>query len=64
MESQKISSPEVHSEQTGSSSLTVFKIPQFRWLFFGNLSFFLAMQGQMLTRSLLAWELTGEATAL
>ena len=64
MGSQNISSPEVHSEQTGSSSLAVFNIPQFRWLFFGNLSFFLAMQGQMLTRSLLAWELTGEATAL
>jgi len=42
----------------------VFSVPQFRWLFFGNLFFFFAMQGQMLTRSLLAWELTGQATAL
>ncbi len=42
----------------------MFSIPQFRWLFFGNLFFFFAMQGQMLTRSLLAWELTGQATAL
>ena len=30
----------------------------------GNVAFFFAMQGQMLTRSLLAWDLTGEATAL
>jgi MFS family permease len=33
-------------------------------LFFGNVAFFFAMQGQMLTRTLLAWELTGEATSL
>lgn len=46
------------------SSLDVFRVTEFRWLFFGNISFFLAMQGQMLTRSLLAWDLTGEATAL
>ena len=30
----------------------------------GNVAFFFAMQGQMLTRTLLAYELTGEATAL
>jgi MFS family permease len=46
------------------STFEVFAIKQFRWLFLGNVSFFFAMQGQMLTRSLLAWELTGEATAL
>jgi MFS family permease len=46
------------------SALEVFSVPQFRWLFFGNVAFFFAMQGQMLTRTLLAWELTGEATAL
>ncbi|MCI5106134.1 MAG: MFS transporter [Pseudomonadales bacterium] len=42
----------------------MFSVPQFRWLFMGNVCFFFAMQGQMLTRSLLAWELTGQATAL
>ncbi|MDD9890302.1 MAG: MFS transporter [Gammaproteobacteria bacterium] len=42
----------------------MFSLVQFRWLFFGNVAFFFSMQGQMLTRSLLAWELTGEATAL
>ena len=46
------------------STFDVFAIKQFRWLFLGNVAFFFAMQGQMLTRSLLAWELTGEATAL
>lgn len=45
-------------------SAGVFSLPQFRWLFAGNVAFFFAMQGQLLTRSLLAWEITGEATAL
>lgn len=44
--------------------LAVFSIPQFRWLFLGNATFFLAMNGQMLTRTLLAWDLTGSATSL
>lgn len=43
---------------------SVFSEPQFRWLFTGNVGFFFAMNGQMLTRSILAWHLTGEATAL
>jgi MFS family permease len=42
----------------------VFSIAQFRWLFLGNATFFLAMNGQMLTRTLLAWDLTGSATSL
>lgn len=42
----------------------MFAIPQFRWLFFGNAAFFFAMQGQMLTRTIIAWDLTGEATSL
>jgi len=33
-------------------------------LFFGNAAFFFAMQGQMLTRTILAWDLTGQATSL
>ena len=44
------------------AALDVFAVSQFRWLL-GNVAFF-AMQGQMLTRTLLAWELTGEATSL
>jgi len=42
----------------------VLSIPQFRWLFFGNVAFFFAMQGQMLTRTILAWDLTGLAQSL
>ena len=56
-----------HTNVSNSSNLGVFhvfSIKQFRWLFFGNASFFLAMQGQMLTRSLLAWDLTESATSL
>ncbi len=56
-----------HKNVSNSSDLGVFhvfSIKQFRWLFFGNASFFLAMQGQMLTRSLLAWDLTESATSL
>jgi predicted MFS family arabinose efflux permease len=40
------------------------KIPEFRWLFFGNVAFFFAMQGQILTRTILAWDLTGLAQSL
>lgn len=43
---------------------SVFSFPEFRWLFLGNAAFFFAMQGQMLTRTLLAWDLTGQATSL
>ncbi|MED5411317.1 MAG: MFS transporter [Pseudomonadota bacterium] len=50
--------------QVNQSAIEVFSLPQFRWLFLGNFAFFFSMQGQMLTRSLLAWELTREATAL
>ncbi|WP_372750614.1 MFS transporter [Litorivivens sp.] len=37
---------------------------QYRWLLAGNTAFFFAMNGQILTRSILAWDLVGEATAL
>ncbi len=30
----------------------------------GNVAFFFAMQGQMLTRTIVAWDLTGQATSL
>jgi MFS family permease len=47
-----------------SGAFAVFSIAQFRWLFLGNATFFIAMNGQMLTRTLLAWDLTGSATSL
>lgn len=43
---------------------SVLSIPEFRWLFVGNVAFFFAMQGQILTRSILAWDLTGSAQSL
>ena len=51
-------------ESKKPAALEVFAVTQFRWLFSGNVAFLFAMQGQMLTRTLLAWELTGEATSL
>lgn len=51
-------------ENKKSSAFAVFSIQQFRWLFFGNVAFFFAMQGQMLTRTIIAWDLTGQATSL
>ncbi|MFT5929555.1 MAG: hypothetical protein ACI805_002688, partial [Candidatus Azotimanducaceae bacterium] len=39
----------------------MLSIPEFRWLFFGNVGFFFAMNGQVLTRTILAWDLTGLA---
>lgn len=46
------------------SSFAALKIPQYRWLFAGNIAFYFAMQGQILTRSILAWELTHRELAL
>ena len=43
---------------------SVLAIPEFRWLFTGNVAFFFAMQGQILTRTILAWDLTGLAQSL
>lgn len=38
--------------------------PQFRWLYASNMAFFLAMMGQMVVRSYLAFKLTDSALAL
>jgi predicted MFS family arabinose efflux permease len=59
-----ISSPASDSPVPKSRALDVFAVPQFRWLFLGNVAFFFAMQGQILTRSIIAWDLTGAATSL
>lgn len=59
-----ISTPATDSKPSPEGAFAVFSEPQFRWLFFGNVGFFFAMQGQMLTRTILAWELTGQATSL
>ena len=59
-----ISSSSLDSIVAKSSTFAVFSIVQFRWLFLGNAAFFFAMQGQMLTRTIIAWDLTGKATSL
>lgn len=45
-------------------SLSTLNIRQFRWLMASNAAFFLALQGQVLTRTFLAWELTQEEMSL
>jgi len=40
------------------------RIPQFRWLYLSNTTFFLAMQGQLVVRSWLVFSLTGSEIAL
>ena len=44
--------------------LASFRNHQFRWLYFGNLAFFFAMNGQFVVRSYLAYDITGSAFAL
>src|SRR5690554_1246894 len=45
-------------------SLAAFESIPFRWLVGSLMTFFLAMQGQMLVRSLLAWDLTHSELSL
>lgn len=45
-------------------SLAALEFPQFRWLLASNAAFFLAINGQILTRTFLAWDLTGEEMSL
>lgn len=45
-------------------SLNTLNIRQFRWLMASNAAFFLAMQGQVLTRTFLAWDLTQQEMSL
>jgi MFS family permease len=44
--------------------MTAMQLPQFRWLFAGNIAFFFVVQGQMVTRTFLAWELTHKESTL
>ena len=45
-------------------SLHTLNIPSFRLFIASNAAFFLAMQGQVLTRTFLAWELTHDEMSL
>ncbi len=40
------------------------QMPQFRWLFAGNIAFFFVVQCQMVTRTFLAWNLTHQESTL
>ncbi len=44
-----------------SKAFAAFEIHAYRWLFISNMTFMLAMQGQMLVRSMLTYQLTGSA---
>ncbi len=46
------------------SALSSLESAQFRWLFASNIGFFFAMQGQMIVRSIIAFDLTKSALAL
>ncbi|MDG1231201.1 MAG: MFS transporter [Pseudomonadales bacterium] len=59
-----ITAPSIEPPIRKPGAFAVLSIPEFRWLFFGNVAFFFAMQGQILTRSILAWDLTGSAQSL
>ena len=46
------------------NAVSYLENPQFRWLFASNTVFFFAMQGQMIIRSIIAFDLTQSALAL
>ncbi|MGI9295557.1 MAG: MFS transporter [Pseudomonadales bacterium] len=56
--------PDKGNQAQWPSMLAALEFKQFRWLLGGNSAFFLAMQGQVLTRTVLAWDLTGQEMAL
>ena len=60
MSSDQSSQPMSHWRQ----SLHTLNIPSFRLFIASNAAFFLAMQGQVLTRTFLAWELTHDEMSL
>lgn len=49
---------------TRGSPFASLKHQQFRWLYASNIMFFLAMNGQFIVRSILAYDLTGSKVAL
>jgi MFS family permease len=59
-----ITTPSIEPSIRKPGVFSVLSIPEFRWLFVGNVAFLFGMQGQILTRSILAWDLTGSAQSL
>ncbi len=56
--------PAAASPSGSGGTLSALRNPQYRWLFASNMAFFFAMQGQMLIRLLLVWEITDNKAAL
>jgi len=62
--------PELSRDRPGTGRpprpriLTSLEVPQFRWLFASNTTFFLAMGGQQVLRSWLVFQITGSELAL
>src|SRR6188768_3735599 len=54
----------VDQPQQSGSPFGALKNDQFRWLYGSNLMFFFAMNGLMIVRSILAYDLTGSELAL
>jgi MFS family permease len=59
-----ITTPSIEPSIRKPGVFSVLSIPEFRWLFVGNVAFFFAMHGQIFNRSILAWDLTGSAQSL
>ena len=49
---------ELHELHESPSGFALFRNRQFRWLYISNTAFFFAMNGQMIVRSFLAYEIT------
>lgn len=56
--------PETPHGRRSGGAFAALRNPQYRWLFASNMAFFFAMQGQMVVRLLLVWEITGNKAAL
>ena len=56
--------PAYNGERGLSAAFAALRFQQFRWLFASNQAFFFAMNGQMIVRSYLAYDLTDSAFAL
>ena len=52
------------SQKSSRQTFLALQNIEFRWLLASNAAFFLSLHGQMLTRSYLAWNMTGEEMSL
>ena len=59
-----LTEPDREARSRWPDSLAPLRNRAYRWLFASNLAFFYGIQGQLVVRMLLAWELTGSKLAL